>query len=299
MATAWEPLFWTEPERFVKTLFNQDDEARFREYKDVRDVLFGEVMRYGCVYGRDEWISPLRSLYDDLVGLGMPAELRSEVLEHVSSAVKHTKTYTVNAFLPFIWQDPNLGVVASAAIDFASLAPLLDDDPMTAPKELIRVIESGEPRNAGAIFGGLLGLGDPRVCKLLWSLKEQLLPEEANEAVRFATGFVSAATIDFVLSWMEGLPGTADDALFGSLAANLGLQRQRMIDSVVMTGLRPFPVTSVTEEEHQALSRLIPLEEYKAIIAPRMIALARAEPEPKQLPAILEMWEIAVPALNC
>jgi hypothetical protein len=297
-AMPWKPLFWTDPERFTKNMLNQDDAARFRQYKDARDVLFGEISRYGFHFNRPEWITPLRRMYDDLVSNGMSVEQRGEVLQCISTMVENTKSMTVNAFLPFICQDPDRGIVSTASVDYVSFGPLLDNDPMAFPKELIQLIEDGEVRNAGAVFGAMLVLGDPRLCKLLWPLKDQLSYEEANEAAQCTSGFVSAATIDFVLDWMEGLDGAAEDALFGSLASHLGLQRRHMQVPFVATGLRPFPVTSVTPDEYRAMRKWIPVEDYVANLAPRLLALAQAEPEPKAMPLILREWGIAAPTLN-
>jgi hypothetical protein len=297
-AIRWKPQFWTDPERFTKNLLDQDEEARFRQYKDARDCLFGEIARYGFRFHRPEWIVPLRRMYEDLIAKGMSVEQRDEVLQCITTMVEGTKAMTVNAFLPFICQDPDRGIVAKASIEYVSLGPSLDDDPMECPKELIQLIEDGEPRNSGAVFGAMLVLGDPRLCKLLWPLKDQLSFEEANQAAQCTSGFVSAATIDFVLRWLEGLEGATDDALFGSLVSHLVLQRRHMQSSLIATGLRPFPVTGVTPEEQRAMLKLIPLEEYVTSIAPRLLALAQAEPEPKIMPDVLRAWGIAAPTLN-
>ena len=171
-AEPWKPLFWTDPEQFMENLF-KDDEARVRAYTTVQDILFGEIMRYGGSFNRPEWIVPLRHLYDKFVNHGMTVEQRWEVLSYVATLVENSKAFTVNAFLPFICQDPHRHIVAKAAVDYVSLGPLLNDDPMFFPKELIGLIADGELRNPGAAFGALLVLGDPRLCKLLWPLEER------------------------------------------------------------------------------------------------------------------------------
>jgi hypothetical protein len=296
-ATSWKPQFWTDPERFAESML-KDGETRLRQYKVAQDFLFGEITRYGFQFHRPEWITPLRGLYEEFVRHGIPTEQRLEVLEYITAMVQNTKAITVNAFLPFICEDPDRRIVARASIEYVSLGPLLNSDPMGFPKHLIRLIEDSEPRNSGAVFGAMLVLGDPRLCKLLWPLKDRLSHEEAREAAQCTSGIVSAATIDFVLDWMEGLEGTAEDALFGSLASHLGLQRRHMQAPLVATGLRPFPVTSVTPEEHRAMQKFIPVADYVASLAPRLIALAEAEPEPKTMPLILREWGIASPTLN-
>jgi hypothetical protein len=297
-AVQWTPLPFSDPERFLKRiLLNQDDEARSREYADVRDHLFGETIRFGYFNGR-EMVASLRLMYDYFVDKGMPRELRWEVYRHVYGMAENTTMTSVHAFLPFLCRDPDRGIASTAACDYVSLAPLLGDDPMRSSKELIELIRVGEIRNPGAVFGALLVLGDPRLCKLLWPLKDQLSSEEVNEAAQCTSGFVAAATIDFVLRWMEGLEGTREDALFGSLASHLVLQRRHMQPPFVATGLRAFPVTSMTDAERMALAKCIPIEEYTASIAPRLLALERVEPEPKLMPMILREWGIPAPTLN-
>jgi hypothetical protein len=59
-------------------------------------------------------------------------------------------------------------------IDFASLGPLTENDPMSRVKDVVRMIESGMLENEGAAFGGLLHIGDRRVCQLLLPLRDSL-----------------------------------------------------------------------------------------------------------------------------
>jgi hypothetical protein len=296
-AMPWTPLLLTDPERAWKVILNQDDSVRAYGFNDVRDLLFGEIIRIGY-FNEQAMAAPLARVYDYFLDHGMPSEVRAEIYRHVVGMVENTKIVSVNAFTPFFCRDPDRGIASTAALDYVSLAPMLGDDPMRSSKELIEMIEAGEIRNPGAVFGALLVLGDPRLCKLLWPLKDRLSYDEANEATQCTTGFISAATIDFVLSWLEGLEGTCDDRLFGSLAAHLGLQRRHMQMPFVATGPRPFPVTSVTPEELRTMQKLIPIEDYVNSVAPRMLALARAEPEPKALSFVLRKWGIAAPSLN-
>jgi hypothetical protein len=296
-ARPWEPLFTTKPERFTEILLNQDDAARAREYERVQDLLFGEIVRFGFLNHPEQWPS-LAALYRYLLDHELPLETRWEVYRHVVGMVTNSKVVSAGALTPFFLLDPDRGVASTAALDYTSLAPLRDDDPMSRPKELLQLIDDGEVRNPGAVFGALLVLGDPRVCKLLLPYRDRLSQDEAKEAAQCTTGFVHAATIEFVLAWMEGLDATTEDALFGSLASHLGLQRRHMQIPFVATGLRPFPVTSVTPSEQQAMLELIPVRHYLNSIAPRMLALERAEPETKVMPGILSLWEIGPSTLN-
>lgn len=138
-AEPWKPLCWTDPEQFMENLL-KDDEARVHTYTTAQDILFGEIMRYGGSFNHPEWMVPLRHLYDEFVNHGMAREQRWEVLSYVAILVENSKAFTVNAFLPFICQDPHRHIVAKAAVDYVSLGPLLNDDPMFFPKELIGLI---------------------------------------------------------------------------------------------------------------------------------------------------------------
>jgi hypothetical protein len=104
---------------------------------------------------------------------------------------------------------------------------------------------------------------------------------------------MSAATIDFILDWMEGLEGDAPDVLFGALASNLIQQKRHAARPLVRTGLRPFPTNSVSDEEYEAISKWVPFETYVRTVASRLLALERAEPPPKTMSLVIQKWGIA------
>jgi hypothetical protein len=190
-------------------------------------------------------------------------------------------------------EDPDRGIVSTAAFDYASSGSLIDNDPMTCPKEIVRFIEEGEAANTGAVFGGLLCLGDPRVNRLLWPIKDRLSLEDASEAAKCFYGLMSAATIEFVVDWLESLEGSDQDALFGDLVSNLVLHKRHMATPRVRTGLRPFPTDGVKDEEARDTEQWISFEEYRRRIAPRLLALEQAEPPPKTMSAVIQEWGIA------
>src|SRR5262249_24540330 len=85
------------------------------------------------------------------------------------------------ALLPFIAEDNSRGVVSTAVIDYVSLAPLTNHDPMSRVKDIIDMIERGVLENEGAAFGALLHIGDERVCQLLIPLRDTLDHDALNE----------------------------------------------------------------------------------------------------------------------
>jgi hypothetical protein len=131
------------------------------------------------------------------------------------------------------------------------------------------------------------------VCRLLWPIKDGLSHEEAREAAKCFSTVMSAASIEFVLDWLESLEGTAQDTLFGALTSNLVLQKQHMAAPLVRTGPRPFPYDSVTAEKAEDMAQWISFDEYRRRIAPRLLALERAESPPKTLSLVIKEWGIA------
>jgi hypothetical protein len=266
----------------------RDSEARFAALETLDDLLLVEVVRYG-VFNKQEMIGPLASFYRGPV-MEMPEERRFAVYQHVAGFVEHTSIVSVNAFLPFIAEDDSRPLVAKAVIDYVSLGPLTDGDPMSRVKDIIQIIESNWLKNEEAAFGALLHIGDKRVCDLLIPLRDSLDRDAMNNAVNSGTGFINSATADFYLDWLEGMEGSDQDGTFGIVASGLGLLKKRSQIDQVATGHRPFPGRDVTPEQWRASLKLIPLAEYVQRISRRMYALERAEPPPRVMPHVLTEW---------
>jgi hypothetical protein len=122
--------------------------------------------------------------------------------------------------------------------------------------------------------------------------------DEAAGLEACATGFMSAATIEFILDWMEALDGDGQDVLFGNLASNLVLQKRHAAVPFVMTGLRAFPVDSLSNGQAKAIGKWVPFEQYVRSIAPRLLALERTEPAPKTMSVVIHTWGIAERSLS-
>lgn len=100
---------------------------------------------------------------------------------------------------------------------------------------------------------------------------------------------MSAATVDFYLDWLEAIGGSNDD-LYGAVTSGLVLHRRVRLVDLVTTGERPFPITALTPEVWNAISKPIPLAEYTQRIAPRLYALERSEAPPRIMPLVLMEW---------
>jgi hypothetical protein len=279
-------LFVTDHARFVDVVTNDDAEARLAAFANSDDLALCEIARYG-LYNRAEMIAPLAAFYRDCV-MPMPEERRSRIFRHIKGLVENVSHVSTNALLPFLAEDTARAIVSTSVIDYVSLTPLSDGDPMSHVKDVIDMIERGRPRNEGAAFGALLHIGDERVCKLLRPLRDSLDHDAINEAVKCATGFMHAAVVDFYLDWLDGLSG--DDGVFGLVASGLALLKKTSVTDQVHTGQRPFPVRGVAPEQWNEMARPIALAAYRKRIAPRMYALERSEPPPRVMPHVLAEW---------
>lgn len=74
---------------------------------------------------------------------------------------------SLNALMPFLFLETEMGIVFTAALDFAMIPKPPDDDPVGRPRRLIADLQAGMGRNKGALLGGLVVLGGRRVNALL------------------------------------------------------------------------------------------------------------------------------------
>ena len=282
-------LFLADPKRFMEFVINDDSKVRFDGLiANVDDVVLCEIIRFGY-YQSQEMTEPLARLYRELV-LKIPEDRRVQIYEHIIGLVKNSSFVSINALLPFIAEDSSRGIVARAVIDYVSLGPLTNNDPMSRVKDIINMIESNMLGNEGAAFGALLHIGDKRVCQLLISLRDSLDDDAVNEAIKCSTGFIHAATVDFYLDWLEGMGGDDRDGAFGTVASGLALLKKKSRIDQVCTGHRPFPGRDVKPEQWKAMMKPISLAEYLKLVAPRMYALERSEPPPRIMPHVLAEW---------
>jgi hypothetical protein len=278
-----ESLLVSDPVQFIEHV------ERWDGLKTLDDIVLCEILRYG-MYNDAATIPELKQFYCKHF-LPVPVERRSQVYGHVAGMVENVDFVSPNAFLPFVVGDDDKMIVATAVIDYLSLTPVPADDPMSEVREIIDLIASGALKNEGAAFGALLHLGDPRVCKLIWPLRDTLDIDSLKDAVNCQTSFISACTVEFYVDWLEGLEGDIGDGEFALAAAGLASVRRMSGMNEVFTGLRPFPFTkTMTAEEIRAIAKPIPIADYLERIAPRLYALERSEPPPRVVPDVLTAW---------
>jgi hypothetical protein len=240
------------------------------------------------VYGmtaRTEFIPKLIALY----GLFLQRIPQQQRLQNYSATREQVITgdMSVNGLLPYLCADDDVGIVSTAALDYAVLHPLKGSDPLTGPKSLLRLIGNEALSCPAAAIGGMVMLGDQRVMDLLKGIRHKLANPEVETVTHCWTGSLFAAVIDFYITWLEELKGDYGDAVFGTIAAALCKLIRGASGSVVRSIERVFPST---RDNAIRLLRSWPLQEYAKTVVPRLQAIARREKEPRVMPYVLEAW---------
>jgi len=284
MASEHKPLLLTDPPRFMEIVQNHDAEARVKGLNTLDDMMACEALRHG-IYNDPSKLPELAEFYRRYF-LEAPVERRREVYGHVAMIVEQIGGWTAGALTPFMLLDTDLGVVSTATVDYTSVGSLLDNDPMTRPRDVVMMIEKGIPENLAAVLGGLLALGDPRVCELIRPYRSGLNAEQITTVTKCFSGFTAKCVVEFYLDWLEELVDQRDydsEAAYGNVVAGLcRLATQRRVPFIA-DGYRPFPVSSVGNGPWPDLKMLNP-EEFAASIERQLLDLERRETAPRVLP---------------
>jgi hypothetical protein len=267
----------------------KDLSERLHAYQGYERMLLGEIYLYGV--SDDPSVIPfLQRLYNAAV-LNTEPETRTRVYDAISEAVIE-QGLSPNALLPFVTGEQHGLLASRAVIDFCMAAAQRSGKAEAGMMEVAGLLRAKVPANTGAVFGGLLCLGDRRAHGGLLSVRDLLEPEEVDQAVRIRTGFLSAATIEFYLDWMEERLQVSDERIFGALAAGMHNQITAARVPAVLTGQRAIPPGVLPPDVEEKQEAWVPLSAYAQQIAPRLLALHEAETEPKLMPEVLEAWGV-------
>jgi hypothetical protein len=279
-----EPLLLSDPQSFMTVVQEHDPERRVRSLHTLDDLMICEALRHGIFNDRAALPSLMR-FYNE-VFLQAPVDRRREIYGHLTIIVPQLGGRTAGALTPFMLLDPDMGIVSTATIDYASLGSLLNDDPMTRPRDAISMIEKGIPENPAAVIGGLLALADPRVCRLLQPLRGSLDEHQVETVTKCFSGVTAKCVVEFYLDWLEELVDRRDHrslSIFGHVAAGLYRLADRRKIPFIADGPRPFPVPQDEDVPWPDYKQLDP-QEFAVSIASRLFDLERREPPPKVLP---------------
>jgi hypothetical protein len=239
------------------------------------DLMTCEFLRYGILNDASQ-IPDLMRLYDESF-LPAPIEIRKAVYGHVAAIVPQLGGQTAGAFTPFMLLDENREIIATATVDYASIGTLIENDPMTRPKDVVKMIIHGIPRNPAAVIGGLLAMGDPRVCALLAPLRGSLDANQTEIVTQIFTGFTTKSQVEFYLDWLDELAERNDHdglSLFGHVTAGLYRLADKRLLQWIADGLRPFPAPDPGDEAGWSGITKIEAGEFANLIAGRLYDLA-------------------------
>ena len=177
----------------------------------------------------------------------LPIDKRFEVFAHLRDLVQAHRGQLAVALMPFVRHETYGPLVAAATIDYCSLAPARDDNPVSRPEELTGLLRDSRPASPGGVMAGLLMLGDHRVCGLLAPLRPSFAPGEVEQLANCIGGFAYKCVIDFFLDWLEEVVDSRE-ATAAELRRHLARGLVRLVSERlsphIIDGERPFPVAS-------------------------------------------------------
>jgi hypothetical protein len=271
-------------EEELLALLDQPEECQALSDQELDQFVNFAIGVYGMT-SRMEFVPKLIALYE-LFLQRIPSAQRLQNYSAIRNQVM-TGDMNVNGLLPYLCADDDIGIVSTAALDYAVLHPLNGSDPLTGPKSLLKLIGNGTLSCPAAAIGGMVMLGDQRVMDLLRGIRLQLVNTEVETVTHCRTGYLFAAVIDFYVTWLEELKGDYDEAVFGTVAAALCNLVRGASDPIVRSIERVFP--STPDNAVRVLGSW-PLQEYAKTVRPRLQAIARREKEPRVMPYVLEAW---------
>ena len=196
-----------------------------------------------------------------------------------------------DGILPIVLcHDVDTPIVSTAAREIAALDVVDPGSGVRGGDLVLKLVITGSVANPGAALGGLLARGDEVINAKLAALRPALALKWADRALgamaSAPTGYVFASTVEFWLQWLESLAGQLPESarVFGQAARALALQRESLVEPVVLRARRPPTLGADTA----ALE--VPLAAFTASIAPRLRVLAGVAPECDGLKRALEAW---------
>ena len=180
-------------------------------------------------------------------------------------------------------------LVAMAAIAYATLYSGTGDDLLVGARDLIFAIMAATPGCRAGVFGGLLSLGDDRICGLLWPIRWELTLPELSVALDIRPDPPHAASILFLLEWLKEVDADTDRRGFALIASALAQAVSLASQPVIIHGRRRLPAL-LDAPVYEYGFQEIPLAELANKIEPSLRAIAGREKPLCVMPRVLEAW---------
>lgn len=195
-------------------------------------------------------------------------------------------------FFPFGNVETEPGVIARAALEFAQYFSETNEDGtlLNGPEALATVVTARTVMHPGPVLGGVLMLGDKRNLPLLEGTWKALNDQDQLELSRTNSGFMYAATIEYLLRWMEDV----DEAQFAFPSVMLATLRKNAARDTVFDVERDLPVPPHKSDGVVRFVNEWPAKEYGKLIESRLRALAEREVDDEiVIPMVMEAWGLS------
>lgn len=265
----------------------------------LRHLVFYQCLSYG-IHSNDALVSRLMGIYRVGVDRLHPG-VRQQIAVQVARAVERLHRQhgmrsgagCTNGLLPFLIEDPDPSVVATAAFEMAILLPLEDQDPLSGPRYVRTLFDQVALDDARAgLVAGLLQLGDERVWPFVdgtWATLQGGGPQTLALLIQAFKG-LSALTAEFLVAWLEHAASDTQSALFGTVAATLARAGGHATDHGVADVRRTLPVIDSPETEPFSVTRTWSLDDFVPRVAERLVRVASIEQPPQLMPHVLAYW---------
>lgn len=191
--------------------------------------------------------------------------------------------------------DPDPQIAGSCALDFVCFSPMSEAGRPQGILEFTALFPTaGAISNPGAVFGGLLALGDENLTGFYQETTLFLSDEDLQAASHSCrSGRIFHTVIDYWLWILENniedaAPATSSTVGYAA-AAIVGLL-QSASEEQVMLATREYPCT---RDVRPLICRQVwTISDYADLIAPRLRAIAQREPPPCIMPDVLQAWNV-------
>jgi hypothetical protein len=265
----------------------------------LRHLLFYKCLSYGVDPDDDE--VPRVTALARLAVERLNPEVRRQVVLQVARAVERLHReheirdgagYT-NGLLPFLVEDHDPSVVATAACEMAILLPLEEGDPMSGPKYVASFITEIDRDDARAgVIAGLLSLGDKRVDPLI-ARAWRHLGDEGRQSLALliqAVHGLHVGTVKFLLGWLEDEAASRETPSFGIVAATMARAGLHAADHGVADIVRAFPVIAAPAGKPFRIVRTWSRDELQPILRRRLERLASVGNPSELVESVLRCW---------
>lgn len=244
-------------------------------------------------------LGPAYSRFVDLV----PLHARVRVVLSDAERIERREV-PVDRLKLFMLMDDESFVAATAATEFVRMAPLIDGDPQSRAREVVETILP-HARSPGAVFGGMVSVGDRRLTPLLLETTASLSSPKLQIAAHCNSGQPIVGRLEF---WLTMLDRCIDEQNRFERGDPEWFYWESYIGAA-LSGLERIVTTAQTDEivdaetefgypffdpPREPLRRLetVPLTQIGHRYAERFWAVERREAVPRAMPYVMGLYGV-------